>query len=64
MEVGKHLGASDHNSVCAKILFKVGVQDRRVRLLDFKKANLEGMRKELGDVHLETLTTGHSASEK
>jgi len=64
VEVGEHLGASDHNIVCAKILLRVRVQDSRVRLLDFRKANLEGMRRELGDVDWETLTTGQSASEK
>ena len=64
MEVGEHLGASDNNIVFAKILLRVGVQDRRVRLLDFRKANFEGMRRELGDVDWETLTTGQSASEK
>ena len=36
--------------MCAKILLRVRVQDSRVRLLDFRKANLEGMRRELGDV--------------
>ena len=55
MQVGEHLGASDHNIVCAKILLRVRVQDRRVRLLDFRKANFEGMRRELGDVDWETL---------
>ena len=50
VEVGEHLGASDHNIVCAKILLRVRVQDSRVRLLDFRKANFEGMRRELGDV--------------
>ena len=39
VEVGEHLGASDHYIVCAKILFRVRVQDSRVRLLDFRKAN-------------------------
>ena len=64
VESGEHFGASDHNIVCAKILLRVRVQDSRVRLLDFRKANLEGMRRELGDVDWETLTTGQSASEK
>ena len=41
MEVGEHLGASDHNIVCAKILLRVRVQESRVRPLDFRKANLE-----------------------
>ena len=63
VEVGEHSGASDQNIVCAKILLRVRVQDRRVRLLDFRKTNLEGMRRELGDVDWETLTTGQSASE-
>ena len=64
MEVGEHLGASDHNIVCAKILLRVRVQDSRVRLLDFRKANFEGVRRELCDVDWEILTTGQSASEK
>ena len=64
VEVGKHFGASDHNFVCAKILLRVRVQDCRVRLLDFRKANIEGRRRELGDVDWETPTTGQSASEK
>ena len=55
VEVGEHLGASDHNIVCTKILLRVRVQDSRVRLLDFRKANLEGIRRELGDVYWETL---------
>ena len=38
VEVGEHLEASDHNSVCAKILSWVRVQDSRLRLLDFRKA--------------------------
>ena len=50
--------------MCAKILLRVIVQDSRIRLLDFRKANLEGMRRELGDVNWETRTTGQSASEK
>ena len=50
--------------MCAKILFGVRVQESRVRLFDFRKANFEGMRRELGDVDWETLTTGQSASEK
>ena len=40
------------------------VQDSRVRVLDFRKENLEGMRRELGDGDWETITTGQSASEK
>ena len=63
VEVGEHFGASNHNIVCAKILLRVRVQDSRVRLLDFRKANFEGMRRELGDVDWETLITGQSASE-
>ena len=50
MEAGEHLGSSDHKIVCATILLRVGVQDSRVRLLDFRKANFEDMRRELGDV--------------
>ena len=50
--------------MCAKILLRVRVQHSRVKLLDFRKANLEGMRRELGDVDWETPTTGQSASEK
>ena len=64
VEVGEHLGASDHNIVCAKILLRVRDQDSWVRLLDFRKANFEGMRRELGDIDWETLTTGQSASVK
>ena len=62
VEVGEHLGASDHNIVCAKILLRVRFQDSR--LLYFRKANFEGMRRELGDVDWETPTTGQSASVK
>ena len=43
---------------------RVRVQDSRVRLLYFRKANLEGMRRELGDVDWEKLTIRESASEK
>ena len=43
---------------------RVRVQDSRVRLLDFRKANFESMRRELGDVDWEKLTTGQSTSEK
>ena len=50
--------------MCAKILFGVRVQESKVRLFDFRKANFEGMRRELGDVDWETLTTEQSASEK
>ena len=50
VEVGEHLVASDHNFVCAKILLRVRVQDSRVRRLHFREANVEGMRRELGDV--------------
>ena len=50
--------------MCAKILLRVRVQDSRVRLLDFRKANLEGRRRELGEVDWEKRTTGQSASEK
>ena len=32
VEVGEHLGSSDHNIVCARILLRVRVQDSRVRL--------------------------------
>ena len=64
VEVGEHLKASDHNIVCAKIPLRVRVQDSRVRLLDFSKAILEGMRRELDNIDWETLTTGQSASEK
>ena len=64
VEVRENLGASDHDIVCAKILLRVRVQDSRERLLDFRKVNLEGMRRELGDVDWETPTTGQSASEK
>ena len=32
VEEGEHFGASDHNFVCAKILFRVRVQDSSVRL--------------------------------
>ena len=54
VEVGEHLGASDHNIVCAKTLLRVRVQDSRVRLFDFRIANFEGTRRELGDVDWET----------
>ena len=64
MEVGEHFGASDHNIVCAKILLRVRVQDSRERLLDFRKANFESMRRELGGLDWKTLTTGQSASDK
>ena len=64
VEVWEHLRASDHNIVCAKIMLRDRVQGSRVRLLGFRKANFEGMRRELSDVDWETLTTGHSASEK
>ena len=50
--------------MCAEILLRVRVLDSRVRLLDFRKENLEGVRRELGDVDWETPTTGQSASEK
>ena len=50
--------------MCVQRLLRVRVQDRRVRLLDFRKANFEGMRREFGDVDWEKLTTGQSASEK
>ena len=50
--------------MCKEILFKVRVQNSRVRRLDFRKVNLEGMRRESGDVDWEKLTTGQSASEK
>ena len=60
VEVGEHLGVSDHNIECAKIMLRVRVQDSRVRLFDFRKANLEGMRRELGDVDWEKLTIGQS----
>ena len=33
---------------------RVRVQDSRVRLLDFRKTNLEGMRRELDDLVWET----------
>ena len=46
------------------VLLRVRVQYSRVRLFDFRKANLEGMRRELVDVDWERLTTGQSASEK
>ena len=58
VEVREHLGASDHNIVCAKILFRVRVQDSRERPLDFRKVNCEGTRRELGDVDWEKLTKG------
>ena len=48
--------------MCAKILLKVRVPDSRGRLLDFRKANLEGMRRGLGDVDWETPTTGRTIS--
>ena len=32
VEVGEHLGSSDHNIVCAKILLRVRVQDNGVRI--------------------------------
>jgi len=64
VEVGKLFGSSDHNIVCAKTLLRVRVQDSRLRLLDFRKANLEGMRRELVDVDWKKPTTGQSASEK
>ena len=51
-------------TLCVQRLLRVRVQDSRVRLLNFRKANLEGMKRELGDVDWETLTTGQSASEK
>ena len=54
VEVREHLGSSDHNIVCAKILLRVRVQDSKVRLLDFRKANFEGMRREWGDGDWET----------
>ena len=41
-------------TLCVRILLKVRVQDSRVRLLDFRKVNLEGMRREFGDVDWET----------
>ena len=61
MEVGEHLGETDQNIMCAKILLRVGVQDCRGSLLDFRNANFEGTRRELGDGDWETLTTGQSA---
>ena len=54
VEEGEHLEASDHNIVCAKTLLRVRVQDSQVRLLDFRKANFEGMRREFGAVDWET----------
>ena len=62
VEVKEHLESSDHYIACAKILLSVKVQDSRGRLLDFRKANFEGMKRELGDVDWETLTTGQSSS--
>ena len=56
VEVGEHFGASDHNIVCATILLRVRVQDSRVRLLDFRKANFEGMRREFGDSNNRTIS--------
>ena len=64
VEVGEHFGTSDQNIVCEKTLLRVRVRDSKVRLLDFRKANHEGMRRELGDVDWEKLTIGQSASEK
>ncbi len=64
VEVRKHFRASDHNMMCAKILSRERVQDSRVSLFDFRKANFEGMRRELGDVDWEKLTIGQSPSEK
>ena len=64
VEVGEHLGARDHNIVCARIMSMVRVQDSRVRLLDFRKGNLEGRRRELVDVDWEKPTIGQSRSEK
>ena len=49
-------------TLCVQRLLRVRVQDSRVRLLDFRKANIEGTRRELGDVDSETPTTGQSAS--
>ena len=42
VEVGEHLGASDHNIVCANTLLRVRVQDSRERLLDFQEGKLRG----------------------
>ncbi len=56
LEVGEHLGASDHNIVCAKILLRVRVQNSRVRLLDFRKANFDGVRRELGEANNRTIS--------
>ena len=44
---------SHHNIVFTTILLRVAVQDSRVRLLDFRKTNFQGMRRELGAVDLE-----------
>ena len=58
VEVGEYLGSSDHNIVYARNLLRVRVQDCRVRLLDLRKTNLKGMRRELGDEEWERLTIG------
>ena len=64
VEVGEHFGETDQNIVCAKILLRVRVQDSRVRPLDFRKANLEGMRRELGDADCPVVGISQSTSEK
>ena len=56
VEVREHLEASDHNIVCAKILLRVRDQDSRARLFDFRKSNLEGMRRDLGEAIKRTIS--------
>ena len=64
VEVGEHLGTSDDNIVCATISLRCAVWDCRVRLFNFRKANVEGMKRELGALDWEKLTSGQSASNK
>ena len=42
VEVGEHLGASDHNIVCVKILFRVRVQYNKSRANRFQEGKPRG----------------------
>ena len=62
--VGEHFGSSDHNSISFNIIMEKGRTGPRVEVFDWRRANFEGMRRDLERVDWVKLFYGKDVIEK
>ncbi|XP_059807923.1 uncharacterized protein LOC132382078 [Hypanus sabinus] len=62
--VGEHFGSSDHNSISFNIIMEKDRTGPRVEIFDWRKANFEGMRRDLERVDWVKLFYGKDVIEK